>query len=112
MAIIYTLKKFNEVVEACFGNTLGQNYQKKIKGFKESDLATSASVSPKVHTVFYHVQHFNERKNSSLRINLVQATEPLHHLFKINWQRFNHPTTNNPGEKLKGCVVDFNSIHT
>ena len=52
MAIIYTLKKFNEVVEACFGNTLGQNYQEKIKGFKESYLATSTSVSPKVHTVF------------------------------------------------------------
>ena len=93
---IDTLRKFNGVVHACFGNTLDYSYAEKIEQFRVSYLQLQGTtITPKVHAVIHHVPQFIQRRNSSLGIYSEQATEALHHLFRNNWQRYkrssNHP---------------------
>ena len=89
---IDTLRKFNGVVHACFGNTLDYSYAEKIEQFRVSYLQLQGTtITPKVHAVIHHVPQFIQRHNSSLGIYSEQATEALHHLFRNNWQRFKRP---------------------
>ena len=77
---IETLRKFDAIVHACFGNTLQQNYCELIEEFKASYLnLPNTSVTPKAHAVFFHVTQFIDRHNHSLGIFSEQATESLHH---------------------------------
>ena len=83
--IIHILQRFNKAVESCFGNKLCPNYQEKIQELKASFLSTNLNTTPKVHVVFYHIEHFIQRKECSLGIYSEQATEALHHNFQVYW---------------------------
>ena len=81
--IINCLRKFSSVVECCFRNEFGQNYQHKVQEFQNSFLVTRANISPKVHNVFQHVHLFVNRKGNLLRIFSEQATEASFFQFKL-----------------------------
>ena len=107
---IETLRKFNGVVHACFGNTLDY-YAEKIEQFRVSYLQLQGTtINSKVHAVIHHVPQFIQRRNSSLGIYSEQATEALHHLFRKNWQRYERPSYHLEYEdRLQRCITDFNS---
>lgn len=64
---------FKEVVTSCFSNKLNDDYKIIIKNFQRSYLALNISVTPKVHTVFFHVAHFCEKTNKGLGYYSEQA---------------------------------------
>ncbi len=45
----------NDVVHACFGQEAADDYEDKIKDFKQTYLQLGISVTPKVHAIFNHV---------------------------------------------------------
>jgi hypothetical protein len=110
---IETLRKFDAVVHACFGNTLQQNYCELIEEFKASYLnLPNTSVTPKAHAVFFHVTQFIDRHNHSLGIFSEQATESLHHNFSLHWQRFKRPAIHpDYPRNLRNCLIEYNSKH-
>ena len=67
-------------------------------------------VTPKVHALFYHVEEFVLKHQSSLRIFSEQATETLHSKFNAHWEQYKH-CSDHPkyGKQLFNCVVDYNS---
>ena len=63
--IIEAFKSFNLVVKACFGFILQPDFAERIENFKRCYLMiTGASVTPKIHTVFYHIKDFISHKIS------------------------------------------------
>ena len=54
--------KFNELVEACFGQSIRPNYSKVIQEFEEMYRNLTVSVTPKVHLIFSHLTEFLETK--------------------------------------------------
>ena len=110
---INTFRKFKSVVSACFGMTLNDNFVKKIEHFKKSYLdLPQCSVTPKVHTAFYHVKQFIDHKKTQLGIYREQATKSIHHIFVSYRQRFKRGMAHPEHEKhLQSCVVNFNSKH-
>jgi hypothetical protein len=109
---VHTFRMFKNVVSACFGQTLDNEFQEKIQLFKDSYLFLPVSVTPKAHAVFYHIPEFINRHGSALGIFSEQATEALHSKFNFHWQRYKrnqgHPEY---GPRLLQCVVDYNSKH-
>ena len=56
-------KSFNLVVKACFGFILQPDFAERIENFTRCFLMiTGASVTPKIHTVFYHIKVFISHK--------------------------------------------------
>ena len=67
MKFIRGLKKFDRVVESCFGNELMKDeYEENIRAFAISFIALGISVTPKVHCIFRHVAEFCQRKGCGL----------------------------------------------
>ena len=61
--IIEAFKSLNLVVKACFGFILQPDFAERIENFKRCYLMiTGASVTPKIHTVFYHIKDFISHK--------------------------------------------------
>ena len=108
-----TLKYFNDVVVACFGQELDEEtYREKIDIFKNQYRMLDISVTPKVHMVFAHISDFLELKDevSGLGKWTEQAMESAHHEFKSEWNLkrldVTHPKF---GENFYQAVVRFNS---
>lgn len=106
------LKKFNDVVDACFGSMLDVNYEKIIDDFKMQYLKCNFSVTTKVHIVFHHIKDFCSKKERGLGFYSEQAFEAVHHDFLSVWKYFkvseNHSNYDN---KLRSAVRRFNSRH-
>ena len=61
--IVEAFKSFNLVVKACFGFILQPDFAERIENFKRCYLIiTSASVTPKFHTVFNDIKNFISHK--------------------------------------------------
>ena len=90
---IDTFRKFEKVVVACFGMQLDKNYQEHIENFRSSYHDLPATITPKVHAVFFHVSQFISQNHKGLGHYSEQATEALHSNFKPHWQRFKRQTT-------------------
>ena len=108
-----TLKYFNNVVVACFGQELDEeNFREKISAFEGQYRMLDISVTPKVHLVFSHIADFLELKDevSGLGKWTEQAMESAHHEFKNEWNLkrldVTHPKF---GENFLQTVVRFNS---
>lgn len=110
---VKALRDFDQVVSACFGSELNVNcFEKHLKDFKESYLALEIPVTPKVHCVFYHVEEFCRRNDSSLGRSSEQSMEAVHSDFKSTWLKYkvsrDHPDY--PSALLR-AVREYNSQH-
>ena len=108
-----TLKKFNAVRLACFGQTLDDDYQKKIDAFEAAFKKLpkdSMNQFPKFHVVINHVPQFCARYGP-LGPYSEQTFESVHYEFLKTWKRFLRPKgTSDYAVQLKKAVVDFNTL--
>ena len=105
-------RAFKKVVRACFSSDLDINFEKAISDFKKSYLDLGISVTPKVHTVFYHVPTFCRRHQVGLGIFSEQASEAVHAKFQKTWVKYSvSPLNESYGSRLLMAVNDFNSSH-
>lgn len=109
---IPVLRNFAKVVSSCYGEILHDDYIDAINHFKYSYLDAGISPTPKVHSIFYHIQDFCSRKNSALGLWSEQAGEAVHSDFKETWKKFKvctgHP--NYPKQLLR-AIQEYNSKH-
>ena len=78
---------FSEVVHSCFGMTLRENYEEKLKRFTTAFMDLDISVTLKVHMVLAHIGNFCE-KFGALGWFSEQSTESSHSDFKKNtWEK-------------------------
>ena len=107
-----TFSALNDVVHSCFGNFLHDNYVQCISAFKKSYMSLAIPVTPKVHTIFFHIIDFCSKRNRSLGYFSEQASESLHSNFLPTWERYkvsqNHPMYS---QKLLRAVCEYNSRH-
>lgn len=75
---------FKEVVTSCFSNNLHADYKIKIKKFEQSYLALNISVTPKVHTVFFHVTHFCDKRFGTTENKLLNLRTMISNLLGVN----------------------------
>ena len=115
--IVNVLQAFNEVKNACFGNTLKANYKLAIKNFAYAYMLLGIRVTPKVHSIFVHVPQFLEKHQSSgkgLGYWSEQASEAVHKDFENIWSGSSYKRAMShkdyPQQLLK-CVVTYNSRH-
>ena len=88
------------------------HFEQTICDFKNSYLALGISVTPKVHTVFYHVPTFCRRHQVGLGIFSEQASEAVHSKFQKTWDKYKVSQLNDSyGSRLLMAVNDFNSSH-
>ena len=89
---VQAFRDFKDVVEASFGAFLDKNLHEKITNFKTSymDLVSLGfiKVTPKVHTVFYHIQEFCSKENVGLGRHSEQASESVHRRFNLIYFKY------------------------
>ena len=119
VALIDCVQEFEKVVASCFGQTLEEDYEKKISSFlaKYRSLPGGISVSLKVH-LLSHIKLFLERKFSQgyprcgLGFFSEQAFESCHSNFKDHWSKYkvgvDHASYK---ERLLEAVLSYNSRH-
>jgi hypothetical protein len=110
---VATLECFNEVVHACYSQTLDDDYERIIEKFKVSFLSLRISVTPKVHAVFHHVAEFCTKTEMGLGPWSEQTSEAVHHDFEQMWKHFKvkDEETTKYGENLLRAVQMYNSQH-
>ena len=81
-------ESFQILVHSCFGNTLSDTWESDLINFRDSYVATGASISPKVHIVFGHLTYF-VKKFGALGVYSEQAAESIHHDFNREFQKYN-----------------------
>ena len=109
-----TLRLFNNVVEACFGQELDLNFREKILRFEDQYRMLDISVTPKVHMVFSHISDFLKLKDyvSGLGQWTEQAMESAHSEFKKEWNlKRLDAAHSNFGDNFLQTVIRFNSKH-
>ena len=75
-------------------------------------MALGINITPKVHVVFAHVGEFCSRKNAGLAKYSEQASESVHHDFKVTWERYKYNMSHpDYAKQLRTCVVKYNSEH-
>ena len=106
-----TLKKFNAVRLACFGQTLDEDYKQKIDAFEASfKRLQGMNQFLKYHIVVAHVPEFVTRYGP-LGPYSEQTFESVHYEFLKVWKRYIRPKgTSDYAVQLKKAVVDFNTL--
>ena len=110
-AHINTLKSFNSVRHACFGQEIHPDYEEKIEKFRTDYMVLvedyGASILVKGHEVFFHVAPWLKKWNIPLGAVSAQAEEDLHSVWR------NYVTKKNVGsaENLRLAVVAFGSYN-
>ena len=85
---VATFSSLNGVVSSCYGSALHPNYKSNIAKFKRDHLRLKVSITPKVHTVFYHIEVFCTMKGMGLAPWSEQTGESLHHEFNTCWEKY------------------------
>ena len=112
MKFLDCLEKFKSVVESCFTLDLKSGYEEKICAFKKSYFDLNISVTPKVHSVFFHIKDFCEISNKGLGFYSEQAVESAHADFKKIWKKYKVKKSNtNYPENLLKAVREYSSKH-
>ena len=112
---ILTLRALHDVKEACFKPILKPNWRETITRFKNDwcDIFMDFEIgfSNKVHIIIEHIPQVIERTGRSLHLSSEQVVEAAHAKFDKVWQRYkvNDLERDFHGEKLRNCVVDFNT---
>ena len=109
---VKAFRRFNNVVEICYGYSLAENYKDIIQIFKTDFLKLKISITPKVHAVMYHTAEFCDIVGTGLGPYSEQTSESLHQEFKKCWKncfvKSNDHTTY--PEHLLDAVRTFNSM--
>ena len=106
------LETFNAVRMSCFGNVLELSYKDDINHFKDAYKLLEIDISPKLHTIFDHIEDFCSPREAALGIYSEQASEAVHSDFKHTWKRYSVAQTHaHFGDHLLDAVVKYNSLH-
>ena len=109
---VKAFEKLKMVVDACFSIDLDPNFDVYIDEFKQSYMDLKIPVTPKIHSIFFHVRDFCKEKEKGLGFFTEQAVESIHHDFKENWKNFKVPITHPEySERLLRTVCVYNSLH-
>lgn len=112
LKFVRTFDDFHLVVKACFGTHLDPQYITYINNFKKSYLDLDISVTPKVHSVFFHIEEFCSKHHKGLGWYSEQAMESVHYEFKKVWEKHKVQETHQQYSKhLLKAVCGFNSSH-
>ena len=100
-------------MNSCFGQTLDVDYRQNIEAFKACYMELSINVTPKVHSLLYHVPDFCDETSSGLGVYSEQASESVHRDFNLIWTDFKIRSLDNPNydEKLLKAIQIYNSRH-
>jgi len=106
-------RSFNNVVDACYGDELQENYTTKIKEFSLAYKKLGINITPKIHAVMFHVEEFCSLTGRGLAPWSEQTSESIHHDFKKTWEHFNVKLVENPvyGDHLLRAVQTYNGQH-
>ena len=101
------------VVNGCFSDSLSSTISADIKMFKDAYMALEISITPKLHILFDHIPQFCAEHNRGLSLYSEQASESVHSIFKLCWQKRLVKMMSNPryASALLDTVVEFNSKH-
>ena len=109
------------MVQACFGKTLLsvpdssgklKSFEELIFDFHQAYLKLRISVTPKVHALVVHVPQWCHRNGVGLGSVSEQASESVHFDFGKKWELFKlHEDNKRFPQKLRDCVVSYNSSH-
>ncbi len=113
------LHRFDDVVTACFGMLVLDDYKTKIAAFKTAYASLGISVTPKVYAVFDHVPEWvlRSEKRTGIKRGLgfasEQASESAHRdiCAKWEWGYKVNEAHKNYHKRLLDCVVRYNSRH-
>ena len=112
LPFVRAFKAFEKVVKSCFSLNLDIDYKTHIEHFREMYSDLGISITPKVHTVFFHVHEFCDRHQTGLGIFSEQASEAVHSNFSVTWKNYKfsdiHPEY--PSQLLR-AVNDYNTSH-
>lgn len=112
MRYVDCFEKFKDVVTSCFSIELKPEYSQRINAFKISYLDLNITVTPKVHTVFYHVEEFCKISGMGLGFYAEQAVESAHADFKKIWKKYKVKKSNdNYSTNLIKAVREYCSKH-
>jgi hypothetical protein len=112
LKFVRTFDNFRLVVKACFSTDLDPQYATHINNFKNSYLDLDVPVTPKVHSVFFHVEEFCSKNQRALGFYSEQAMESVHYEFKKFWEKHKVKETHTEYSKhLLNAVCEFNSSH-
>ena len=87
LPFVEALRKLLLVVESCFGAVLQPRFRDHISAFENSYNALEISVTPKIHILTRHVPQFCDHRGESLGRYSEQASEAVHSLLKVFWQK-------------------------
>ena len=108
------LRKFDKVIDSCFGQELDDTFEEKIAEFSSSYRSLDISITTKVHVVETHIVQFLRLKSfvGGLGFFSEQANESVHHDFKLEWEKVK-VSQDNPEymTKLLNTVVRYASKH-
>lgn len=109
---IKIFKKFNCVVESCFGQELDSSFMEKIAELEECLLESKIKFTPKLHAVIHHVPNFCSETERGLGYFSEQCSEQVHHDFKKHTENF-YVNIKSPDcqQKLLRSVCAYNSKH-
>lgn len=109
---VQCFQDFQRVVASCFSIDLDESFENQINKFRQSYQALNISITPKVHTVFFHVAHFCNKNNKGLGFFSEQAVESAHYDFNTTWHKYRvgneHPQYSS---RLLKAVQEYNSCH-
>ena len=114
MPFVETLRIFDRVVTACFGQILNQSYNQEIAKFSDKYRELNISVTPKVHVVEKHVPEFLKQKGEIAGLGFwsEQAMESAHHDFKMEWEKVKvSPNHEEYGDRLLTTTVRYAGKH-
>ena len=90
--VLQCMEAIDRVRDACFGQTLDDNFEAEIRTLGRLWLKLGLSVTLKAHTLFAHVAQFlhYQHEQSGIPRGLgywsEQASETVHHNFELFWE--------------------------
>lgn len=106
-------KKFNDVVDACFGQKLQENYHETINEFRNLIIKHNIRITPKIHATLFHIQDFINVKQQGLGYYSEQASESVHHAYGKHFENFKInllKMTPDSEKKMLRSVTSFNAL--
>lgn len=105
------IEALNEIVEACFGSTLQENYQAKIDSFFALVDKICIPYNVKMHVLRYHVPQFIKLTGKPLGPFSEQTSEAAHCAYNRHSENFSlRPSSKTYLSKLKRSVTTFNAL--
>ena len=111
---VNAFQRFNDVVHACYGDELMDDYGQKIRKFALAYNKLQINITPKIHAVVYHIEEFCSLTGRGLAPWSEQTVEATHHDFnKTSWEKFKVKDMENAnyGDHLLRAVREYNGKH-